>query len=34
MVSVDRPPRNAFVRQARKLYNPLGFKQGYNAILC
>ena len=24
---------NAFVRYARKLYNPLGFKKGYNFTL-
>lgn len=25
---------NAFVRTARKIYNPLGFKKGYNFLLC
>ncbi|KAK2809697.1 hypothetical protein FQN50_003542 [Emmonsiellopsis sp. PD_5] len=33
MVKVTRPPANAFVRIARKLYNPLGFSKGYNFIL-
>ena len=34
MVTVDRPPANSFVQHARKLYNPLGFSKGYNALLC
>ncbi|EEP77114.1 conserved hypothetical protein [Uncinocarpus reesii 1704] len=33
MVKVDRPPANAFVAKARKLYNPIGFSKGYNFIL-
>ncbi|KAK2787585.1 hypothetical protein FQN53_005035 [Emmonsiellopsis sp. PD_33] len=33
MVKVTRPPANAFVATARKLYNPLGFSKGYNFIL-
>ena len=34
MVVVSRPPRNRFVYLVRKLYNPLGFSKGYNALLC
>jgi hypothetical protein len=26
-------PANGFVRVMRRLYNPLGFSKGYNAIL-
>ncbi|PGH05402.1 hypothetical protein GX51_02926 [Blastomyces parvus] len=33
MVKVDRPPANAFVAVARKVYNPVGFSKGYNFIL-
>ena len=33
MVTVDRPAANGFVQYARKLYNPLGFSKGYNALL-
>ncbi|KJZ71331.1 hypothetical protein HIM_09267 [Hirsutella minnesotensis 3608] len=33
MVVVDRPPANAFVAYARRVYNPLGFAKGYNFIL-
>ncbi|PHH92744.1 hypothetical protein CDD83_5368 [Cordyceps sp. RAO-2017] len=33
MVTVDRPPANAFVATARRAYNPLGFSKGYNFIL-
>ena len=34
MVTSNRPPANAFVAGARKIYNPLGFSKGYNVILC
>ncbi|KXJ89530.1 hypothetical protein Micbo1qcDRAFT_184651 [Microdochium bolleyi] len=33
MATTDRPPRNGFVRMARKLYQPIGFSKGYNAVL-
>ncbi|POR33324.1 Uncharacterized protein TPAR_06479, partial [Tolypocladium paradoxum] len=33
MVVVARPPANAFVAAARKVYNPLGFAKGYNFTL-
>ncbi|KAI1267611.1 hypothetical protein F5Y18DRAFT_306850 [Xylariaceae sp. FL1019] len=33
MVTSTRPPRNAFVRVSRKIYNPIGFSKGYNFIL-
>ncbi|KAI0205169.1 hypothetical protein F4808DRAFT_410727 [Astrocystis sublimbata] len=33
MAVSDRPPRNAFVAKARKVYNPIGFSKGYNFIL-
>ncbi|KAH8892696.1 hypothetical protein GQ53DRAFT_860747 [Thozetella sp. PMI_491] len=33
MVTADRPPRNAFVKAVRHIYNPIGFSKGYNAIL-
>ncbi|KAK0643165.1 hypothetical protein B0T16DRAFT_429891 [Cercophora newfieldiana] len=33
MAASDRPPANAFVRIARKVYNPIGFTKGYNFIL-
>ncbi|KAL0933763.1 uncharacterized protein CTRU02_210562 [Colletotrichum truncatum] len=33
MVQPTRPPANAFVAIARKLYNPLGFAKGYNFVL-
>ncbi|EEQ88587.1 uncharacterized protein BDCG_03707 [Blastomyces dermatitidis ER-3] len=33
MVKVGRPPANAFVAVARKVYNPVGFSKGYNFIL-
>ncbi|KJZ72500.1 hypothetical protein HIM_08169 [Hirsutella minnesotensis 3608] len=33
MVVVDRPPANAFVAYARRIYNPVGFSKGYNFIL-
>lgn len=33
MVKPDRPPRNAFVKGARKIYNPIGFSKGYNFVL-
>lgn len=33
MVKSNRPPANAFVAAARKLYNPIGFSKGYNFIL-
>ncbi|KAM5364971.1 hypothetical protein ACJZ2D_011231 [Fusarium nematophilum] len=29
----NRPPANAFVAAARKVYNPIGFSKGYNFIL-
>lgn len=33
MVTADRPPRNGFVAAMRKVYNPIGFSKGYNAVL-
>lgn len=33
MAKSDRPPKNAFVAQARKVYNPIGFAKGYNFVL-
>ncbi|KAH7018201.1 uncharacterized protein B0I36DRAFT_388455 [Microdochium trichocladiopsis] len=33
MALTDKPPRNTFVRVARKLYHPIGFSKGYNAAL-
>lgn len=33
MAISDRPPRNAFVASARKIYNPVGFAKGYNFVL-
>ncbi|PNY29428.1 Uncharacterized protein TCAP_00659 [Tolypocladium capitatum] len=33
MVVVARPPANAFVAAARKVYHPLGFAKGYNFTL-
>ncbi|GJN69977.1 hypothetical protein PLIIFM63780_010363 [Purpureocillium lilacinum] len=33
MVVVTRPPANAFVAWARKIYNPMGFAKGYNFVL-
>ncbi|KAI4149438.1 MAG: hypothetical protein LQ340_004624 [Diploschistes diacapsis] len=33
MGAPERPPANGFVRVARKVYNPIGFKKGYNFIL-
>lgn len=33
MVKSDRPPANAFVAAARKIYNPIGFSKGYNFVL-
>ncbi|KAI0865239.1 hypothetical protein F4860DRAFT_527939 [Xylaria cubensis] len=33
MAVSNRPPRNAFVAGARKVYNPIGFSKGYNFIL-
>lgn len=33
MVKSDRPPANAFVAAARKIYNPIGFSKGYNFAL-
>ncbi|KAK5683443.1 hypothetical protein LTS10_004975 [Elasticomyces elasticus] len=32
MVKSDRPPANAFVAAARKIYNPIGFSKGYNFV--
>jgi uncharacterized membrane protein len=34
MVQSAQPASNGFVRVMRKVYNPLGFSKGYNAILC
>jgi hypothetical protein len=28
-----KKPANGFVRVMRRIYNPLGFSKGYNAIL-
>ncbi|KAK6080983.1 hypothetical protein SCUP515_03125 [Seiridium cupressi] len=33
MVQSSRPPANAFVARARKVYNPIGFSKGYNFVL-
>ncbi|KAK9422472.1 putative DUF2306 domain-containing protein [Seiridium unicorne] len=33
MVQSSRAPANAFVAQARKVYNPIGFSKGYNFVL-
>ncbi|KAI0805801.1 hypothetical protein GGR55DRAFT_256760 [Xylaria sp. FL0064] len=33
MVTSTKPPANAFVAHARKVYNPVGFAKGYNFIL-
>lgn len=33
MAAPTRPPANAFVAKARKVYNPIGFSKGYNFIL-
>ncbi|TGJ85790.1 hypothetical protein E0Z10_g3010 [Xylaria hypoxylon] len=33
MVTSTRPPANAFVARARKVYNPIGFAKGYNFVL-
>lgn len=33
MAISTRPPANAFVARARKVYNPIGFSKGYNFIL-
>ncbi|KAI3321924.1 hypothetical protein HD806DRAFT_150609 [Xylariaceae sp. AK1471] len=33
MVTSPKPPANAFVARARKVYNPIGFSKGYNFIL-
>lgn len=33
MVQSARPPANALVKAARKVYNPIGFSKGYNFIL-
>jgi len=33
MVTSTKPPRNGFVRVARKVYNPIGFGKGYNFVL-
>jgi hypothetical protein len=33
MAASARPPANAFVAQARKCYNPIGFSKGYNFVL-
>ncbi|KAK4107926.1 hypothetical protein N656DRAFT_784686 [Canariomyces notabilis] len=33
MVKPTRPPANAFVAAARKVYNPIGFSKGYNFVL-
>lgn len=32
MVTSTKPPRNGFVRAARKVYNPIGFGKGYNFV--
>jgi hypothetical protein len=34
MVIPTRPPANAFVKVARRIYNPIGFTKGYNFVLC
>ncbi|KAI0427089.1 hypothetical protein F5Y09DRAFT_350660 [Xylaria sp. FL1042] len=33
MATSTKPPANAFVARARKVYNPVGFAKGYNFIL-
>ncbi|KAF4449085.1 hypothetical protein F53441_7597 [Fusarium austroafricanum] len=33
MAPPTRPPANAFVAAARKIYNPIGFSKGYNFVL-
>lgn len=33
MVLPTRPPRNGFEKAMRKVYNPIGFSKGYNALL-
>ncbi|KAI0525455.1 hypothetical protein F5B22DRAFT_590036 [Xylaria bambusicola] len=33
MATSTKPPANAFVARARKVYNPIGFSKGYNFIL-
>ncbi|KAI3336129.1 hypothetical protein F4824DRAFT_509934 [Ustulina deusta] len=33
MVTSTKPPANAFVARARKIYNPIGFAKGYNFTL-
>ncbi|KAK4552392.1 hypothetical protein LTR86_010406 [Recurvomyces mirabilis] len=33
MAQSTRPPANGFVRVMRRVYNPLGFSKGYNAVL-
>lgn len=33
MAVSSRPPANGFVAVARKVYNPIGFAKGYNAVL-
>lgn len=33
MVKPARPPANAFVAIARKIYNTIGFSKGYNLVL-
>jgi uncharacterized membrane protein len=33
MAAPTRPPANAFVAKARKVYNPIGFSKGYNFVL-
>ncbi|KAJ6188551.1 hypothetical protein N7519_003459 [Penicillium mononematosum] len=33
MVIPTRPPANAFVKVARRIYNPIGFTKGYNFVL-
>lgn len=34
MVIPTHPPANAFVKVARRIYNPIGFAKGYNFVLC
>lgn len=34
MVTPTHPPANAFVKVARRIYNPIGFAKGYNFVLC
>lgn len=33
MLKPTRPPANAFVATARRIYNPIGFSKGYNFVL-